>query len=90
MSFLSCVVRLILKKTSLLLSVTFMLRCSDWPSSGFCAGEPLSDILGVFVSGIRRSNESASLGRVGAGAEREVSRLWKAVELEGNAQESAV
>jgi hypothetical protein len=47
MSFPSWVVRLILKKTSLLLSVTLILRCSDWPpSSGFCCGgEPLSDML---------------------------------------------
>lgn len=47
-SFLRLVVRLILKKTSLLLSVTLMLRCSDWPwSSGFCRllGDPLSDIV---------------------------------------------
>lgn len=55
MSFFSCVVRLILKKTSLLLSVTLMLRCSDWPpSSGFCCmlfGEPLSDIVMVARSG---------------------------------------
>jgi hypothetical protein len=34
-SFFSAVVLLILKNTSLLLSVTFMLRCSDWPPSGF-------------------------------------------------------
>lgn len=45
-SLLSCVVRLILKKTSLLLSVTLMLRCSCWPSSGLgCMGDPLSDML---------------------------------------------
>jgi hypothetical protein len=58
MSLPRAVVRLILKKTSLLLSVTLMLRCSLWPpSSGFCCtlGEPLSDILrcrvlvGVYV-----------------------------------------
>ena len=44
------VVRLILKNTSLLLSVTLILRCSLWPSSGFCCtfGEPLSDILAVY------------------------------------------
>ena len=48
MSLLSWVVRLILKKTSLLLSVTLMFRCSCCPSSGFCCiGEPLSDIMDV-------------------------------------------
>ena len=38
MSFLSCVVFLILKKTSLLLSVTLMLRCS---LGGWSSGLPL-------------------------------------------------
>ena len=45
MSFLSAVVRLILKKTSLLLSVTLMFKCSDcaFPSGFSCAGLPFSD-----------------------------------------------
>lgn len=57
MSFLSCVVRLILKKTSLLLSVTLMLRCSEGAgSSGFGDCEPADigavwDKLDVFRSG---------------------------------------
>ena len=58
-SFLSCVVRFILKKTSLLLSVTLMFKCSDCPpSSGFCMwfGEPLSDmspnVVVVLVDGL--------------------------------------
>ena len=54
MSFFSCVVRFILKKTSLLLSVTLMLRCSDGcgcggtDSSGLLTGTSWSDIF-VFV-----------------------------------------
>lgn len=55
MSFPRAVVRLILKKTSLLLSVTLMLRCSLCPaSSGLWAtlGDPLSDIL-LFGSAVR-------------------------------------
>jgi hypothetical protein len=39
-SFLSAVVRLILKKTSLLLSVTLMLRCSLWPPASAFSGAP--------------------------------------------------
>lgn len=48
-SFFSAVERLILKKTSLLLSVTLMLRCSVcWGASSglFAFGEPVSDIVG--------------------------------------------
>ena len=46
-NFLSCVVRLILKKTSLLPSVTLMLRCSGCSSGFGCGGGvgSLSDIL---------------------------------------------
>lgn len=43
MSFESAVVRLILKKTSLLLSVTFILRCSDFGSSGGGPPAPMGD-----------------------------------------------
>jgi hypothetical protein len=57
-NFLSCVDRLILKNTSLLLSVTLMLRCSEATGvSGFSpAGDPsLSDMFVVFfVSEERR------------------------------------
>lgn len=53
MSFFSCVVRLILKKTSLLLSVTLMLRCSEGAgaSSGFSPGDGEAWLSDIFVRG---------------------------------------
>ena len=53
MSFSSLVLRLILKKTSLLLSVTLMLRCSFAPAWGIsrpgCTGLPFSALSAIVV-----------------------------------------
>jgi hypothetical protein len=77
MSLPSCVVRLILKKTSLLLSVTLMFKCSEGPaSSGFWAGEPLSDMVFERESGSRLWRcECAVVGGFEA-AQGYFSRQW--------------
>lgn len=66
---------LILKKTSLLLSVTLMFRCSDapWPSSGFSpAGVPFpSDIL-LDCSVLEFGLELMSAAKVDRGREGKV------------------
>ena len=60
MSLESWVVRLILKNTSLLLSVTLMLRCSDLgcssalpPAPGDCSRSDIVDVVNYSNSGLR-------------------------------------